>query len=174
MRRGWLHAALLTGAGQGFPSMWVKALSRGLAVVVVLSLVSAVDAAVDPAPAKAGPASGDGGRAATVAEAREAAADTGEPQVVGSMLSETRTVEVTPSGSFVATEHLRPIRARSAGGWQPIDTTLALEDGVWAPRVSAADVRISAGGDGPLVSMSRAGRQLSLSWGVSGISWVGW
>ncbi|MGH3716521.1 MAG: LamG-like jellyroll fold domain-containing protein, partial [Micromonosporaceae bacterium] len=80
------------------------------------------------------------------------------------MLTEHRTVEVTPSGSFIATEHLRPVRARAGGAWAAIDTTLVARNGAYVPRASTVDLRISAGGDGPLVSMTRAGRTLAFTW----------
>lgn len=106
------------------------------ASLVAAALLTPLSGVVEPArPAGADPGAADS-TSATVAEARRLAKETNQPQVVGSMLTETRTVEVNPSGSFTATESLRPVRAKVGGRWQAIDTTL-VRDGSWyRPRAS--------------------------------------
>ncbi|QLH19310.1 LamG-like jellyroll fold domain-containing protein [Streptomyces sp. Rer75] len=78
---------------------------------------------------------------------------------------ETRDVFATPDGYLEANEYLRPVRTRAGGEWKPIDTDLArTSDGTVAPKAAALDVAFSGGGDGPMVRMRRAGRELALSW----------
>ncbi len=70
-----------------------------------------------------------------------------------------------PDGTLEAREYLRPVRARVSGEWKPIDTDLAaLPDGAVAPKVTTVGLRFSGGGDGPLVRLENAGREVALSW----------
>ncbi|MFF2721413.1 LamG-like jellyroll fold domain-containing protein [Streptomyces sp. NPDC058011] len=81
------------------------------------------------------------------------------------MRGETRDVFVTPEGDLEAREYLRPVRARVNGEWQPVDTDLSLSaDGSVAPKVTTVKLAFSGGGETPLVRMTRAGRELALSW----------
>ncbi|MFF4484809.1 hypothetical protein ACFY1A_48835, partial [Streptomyces sp. NPDC001520] len=84
---------------------------------------------------------------------------------VVSLRGETRDVFATPDGYLEANEYLRPVRTRAGGEWKPIDTDLArTSDGTVAPKAAALDMAFSGGGDGPMVRMRRAGRELALSW----------
>ncbi|OKJ78737.1 laminin [Streptomyces sp. CB02460] len=68
-------------------------------------------------------------------------------------------------GSLEAREYLRPVRARVDGRWKAIDTDLAVAaDGAVAPKVAAVGLEFSSGGDMPLVRMTKAGRELTLTW----------
>lgn len=99
------------------------------------------------------------------AEALAEAERSGEPVEVSALRGESREVFVTPEGELEAREHLRPVWARTGGGWRRIDTELTgAADGTVVPKAATVDVRFSGGGDGPLVRMERAGRRLSLSW----------
>ncbi|MEU9623220.1 LamG-like jellyroll fold domain-containing protein [Streptomyces sp. NPDC048155] len=74
-------------------------------------------------------------------------------------------MHATPDGNLEAREYLRPVRARVGGEWKPVDTELAkMPDGAVAPKVSTVGLEFSAGGDAPLVRMTKAGRELALSW----------
>jgi hypothetical protein len=54
---------------------------------------------------------------------------------------------------------------RADGSWVPVDTMLRRSpDGAVVPTASPVDLRLSGGGTGPLVSMSRGGRSIALSW----------
>ncbi|KUJ39892.1 hypothetical protein ACZ90_69060 [Streptomyces albus subsp. albus] len=82
-----------------------------------------------------------------------------------SLRGEQREVYATPDGHLEAVEHLRPVRARVAGEWKPVDTDLTrTRDGMVAPKAATLDLAFSGGGDGPMVRMARTGRQLALSW----------
>nr|WP_307854091.1 LamG-like jellyroll fold domain-containing protein [Streptomyces sp. RG38] len=103
--------------------------------------------------------------AATESEAFAEAEKTGEAVEIASLRGETREVFATPEGELEAREHLRPVWTRTGGGWKRIDTDLAATaGGAVAPKASTMDMEFSGGGDGPLVRMRRAGRELSLSW----------
>ncbi|MGP3937760.1 LamG-like jellyroll fold domain-containing protein [Nonomuraea sp. KM88] len=78
---------------------------------------------------------------------------------------ESSEVFATPDGRLEAREHLRPVRARVDGQWRPVDITLAKSgDGTVAPKAATVGLRFSGGGDVPMVRMSKAGRELALSW----------
>jgi hypothetical protein len=101
----------------------------------------------------------------TEAEAERAARESGKPVEVLGLRGETREVHAQPGGGFVAVEHLRPVRTLKDGTWVPIDTTLRREsDGSVRPAATTVDLRLSAGGDAPMLAMTRAGRRMSLSW----------
>ncbi|BCJ70422.1 LamG domain-containing protein [Polymorphospora rubra] len=53
---------------------------------------------------------------------------------------------------------------RSDGTFVPIDTTLHRADGLIAPRATLADVKLSDGGEAPLVVVARDGGTVALSW----------
>ncbi|MFC5822202.1 LamG domain-containing protein, partial [Nonomuraea harbinensis] len=88
----------------------------------------------------------------------------GRPVEVLSQRGEHRTVRVLPNGRLEVTEHLRPVRTRHDGQWVGIDTTLRRDGSGIVPAATAVGLRLSGGGQEPLVRMSRAGRELSLSW----------
>ncbi|MFF1545803.1 LamG domain-containing protein [Streptomyces sp. NPDC058291] len=77
-----------------------------------------------------------------------------------------RELFANPSGTLTEITHLQPVRTRRAGKWVDIDTGLRRLDGVGiAPVAVTSDVVFSAGGSrDPLVRMTKAGRELSLSW----------
>ncbi|MFJ1644918.1 LamG-like jellyroll fold domain-containing protein [Streptomyces sp. NPDC088258] len=102
---------------------------------------------------------------ATTADALAEAKRTGKPVEVGSLRGEHSDVYAQPDGSLEAREYLRSVRARVDGEWRPVDTDLAkAADGTVAPKVSTVEIRFSGGGDGPLVRMEKAGREVALSW----------
>ncbi|WP_344942864.1 LamG-like jellyroll fold domain-containing protein [Sphaerisporangium flaviroseum] len=101
----------------------------------------------------------------TEAEAAQAARESGRPVEVLGLRGETREVHAQPGGGFVSVEHLRPVRTLRDGTWVPIDTTLREDpDGTIRPAATTVGLRLSGGGDGPMLTMTRAGRQMSLSW----------
>lgn len=161
--------------------MMTRARMRGVGGTIVLALSSALTVGLLPAGAAASEEARSGAhgspdaqataRAAgdtplTEAEARDRARRTGRSVEVSSMRGESREVFVTPQGDLEAREYLRPVRARVDGDWKPVDTDLAkTAEGTVAPGVTTVGLEFSGGGDeAPLVRMTRAGRELALSW----------
>ncbi|MGW5414615.1 LamG-like jellyroll fold domain-containing protein [Actinomadura geliboluensis] len=102
--------------------------------------------------------------AETEQEAVAAAEQTGEPVEVTSRRGERRTVRALPSGRIEVEQHLQPIRARQGGEWVGIDATLRRSGDAIVPAATTVGLRFSAGGNGPMVEMTRAGRKLALTW----------
>ncbi|MFE3652401.1 LamG-like jellyroll fold domain-containing protein [Streptomyces sp. NPDC059152] len=126
--------------------------------------VSAAHAAPATRPTQPATAA-DTPQAPTEDAALEQAKRTGKDIEVASLRGESVEVVATPEGKLQARQHLRPIRARVGGRWQDIDTELARQtDGTVAPKTASVGLAFSGGGDGPLVRMRRAGRELALSW----------
>ncbi|MFF5075087.1 hypothetical protein ACFY2R_28840 [Micromonospora olivasterospora] len=58
-----------------------------------------------------------------------------------------------------------PQRTRKAGKWTDIDLELLPgADGLLRPQASAADIAFSGGGAGPLVTVTHAGKTMTMSW----------
>lgn len=106
----------------------------------------------------------DGSSEITVAEARSTAEKTGRPVEVTALRRESLDVKIRPDGTFSAKQYLLPVRTRKNGRWVGIDTRLTEQGDVVSPKATKPDLVFSAGGTGPLVRMSRAGRELSLTW----------
>ncbi|TMR39282.1 hypothetical protein [Actinomadura geliboluensis] len=102
--------------------------------------------------------------AETEQEAVAAAERTGEPVEVTSRRGERRTVRALPNGRIEVEQHLQPIRARQGGEWVGIDATLRRSGDAIVPAATTVGLRFSAGGNGPMVEMTRAGRKLALTW----------
>ncbi|MFF2864866.1 LamG-like jellyroll fold domain-containing protein [Streptomyces rubiginosohelvolus] len=81
------------------------------------------------------------------------------------MRGESTDVFATPEGNLEAREYLRPIRTRVKGVWQPVETDLVRSaEGSVTPKAATVGLSFSGGGSEPLVRMTRAGRELALSW----------
>ncbi|WP_280727558.1 hypothetical protein [Kitasatospora sp. MAA4] len=88
-----------------------------------------------------------------------------KPVVVDALTRENVQTVANPDGSFTLTQNATPVRARQGNAWVPIDTKLAKRaDGTFAPGASDSDLAFSGGGDGPLVTMTRTGKRLAISW----------
>ncbi|MEV7034182.1 LamG domain-containing protein [Streptomyces sp. NPDC093272] len=102
---------------------------------------------------------------ATTDDALAEAKRTGKSIEVGSLRGESSDVYATPDGNLEAREYMRPVRVRGGGEWKPIDTTLVKSaDGTVAAKATTVGLEFSAGGDAPLVRMTKSGRELALSW----------
>ncbi|MER6233454.1 LamG-like jellyroll fold domain-containing protein [Streptomyces sp. NPDC001616] len=135
-----------------------------LSMVVVMLPVSAA-ASTGSAPAAGATTSEPDAGEAGVAAARAAAKRTGQPVEVLSLRAESSDVFATSDGNLESREYLRPVRARVDGEWKPVDTDLAQAGGGGvAPEVTTVGLTFSGGGDMPLVKMTKAGRELALSW----------
>lgn len=98
-------------------------------------------------------------------EAVMAALKTKRPVTVTSMTGPQREVRALPDGRLETTMSARPVRTLRDGKWVPIDTKLRRRaDGLLAPGATTVGLAFSAGGGGQLVTMSRAGRTMSLAW----------
>lgn len=107
------------------------------------------------------PSSGEAGADDALARAKR----TGEPVEVLTMRSESADVFAQPDGSLEAREYLRPVRTRVGDEWKSVDTELVrTTDGGVAPMAVTNRTVFSGGGDGPMVRLSKAGRELSFDW----------
>ncbi|WP_069885943.1 LamG-like jellyroll fold domain-containing protein [Streptomyces luteocolor] len=155
--------------------MWGRVRPRGragalagvLSAAVVIGLVPVTPASAAPSPgakpavsAEEGPP-GEASAEAALAKARRS----GKPVEVTSLRSESSDTFATADGSLEAREYLRPVRTRVGGTWKPIDLELTrAADGSVAPEATAVGLEFSGGGQTPLVRMTKAGRELALSW----------
>ncbi|MFI0162959.1 LamG-like jellyroll fold domain-containing protein [Streptomyces sp. NPDC017095] len=103
--------------------------------------------------------------AATEVEAMARAKTSGLPVEITSLRGESSEVFANPDGRLETREHLRPVRTRVDGVWKAIDTDLMqTAGGMVAPKVATIGLEFSGGGDVPMVRMTKAGRELALSW----------
>ncbi|WP_328365139.1 FG-GAP-like repeat-containing protein [Streptomyces sp. NBC_00445] len=97
--------------------------------------------------------------------AREKAADTGERVEIISERTETEEVFANPDGTLTVERSLLPLRVRQRGELVPVDPSLAVgDDGRIAPKATGTTFSFSNGGDGPLATMAKDGREIVLSW----------
>ncbi|MFC9690438.1 RICIN domain-containing protein [Kribbella sp. NPDC056951] len=79
--------------------------------------------------------------------------------------NETTQVFREPSGLHTMEQFAYPVRARKGSGWVPIDTKLTLRpDGSIRPGTIVTDLRLSGGGDGKLVALGKADKQVRMDW----------
>jgi hypothetical protein len=132
--------------------------SAGAAV----ALAVAAPAAADPTPAPAGQPATD--RRAAEAAAMRQAAESGRNVEVSNARSEMARVMATPRGTLVRETWSVPRWTKRNGNWRDIDLSLRKDGNSLAPVASVADVRFSAGGTEPLVTLNGAGGALRLTW----------
>lgn len=89
-----------------------------------------------------------------------------EPVELFALGTETTRVFLNPSGTKTIEEYVRPFRARTSRGWEPVDTTLVVDaDGTVRPKVTPVTVRLSGGGSQALATLrQRDGKSMSLIW----------
>ncbi|MER5888643.1 ricin-type beta-trefoil lectin domain protein [Streptomyces sp. NPDC001941] len=102
-------------------------------------------------------------------KASREAAKTGKQVEVTEQRDEHTQVLANPDGTFAFKQYVRPEFARTdaasgKGGWQKADATLRYQDGRITPKAPVFGLSFSAGGDAPLATMTKAGKELSLSW----------
>jgi hypothetical protein len=134
-----------------------------LATVAVTAAI-ALSAVGKPVPVSAAPSCDVG--AVAEAQALELAAACQRAVVVDTSRTEYTQVVAQPDGRLQFESAVVPQRTRrSDGSWADVDLTLQPGlDELLRPVASVADVAFSSGGDGPLVTLTRAGRSLRLSW----------
>ncbi|RKT74435.1 hypothetical protein DFJ66_7792 [Saccharothrix variisporea] len=129
-----------------------------VAAALVMSLLVPVPGA-DATPAGGSTVVGDALTAMAAARAQRV------PVEDLSARTEVSRVFANPTGTWTMESSATPRWVRRDGTWVDVDTTLVRRgDGSPAPRASAADVRFSAGGDGPLVTLNHAAHTFTLSW----------
>ncbi len=85
------------------------------------------------------------------------AARTGKRVEIVQERTETSTLFANPDGTYTAQLAAAPVRARTAKGWAPVDTSLVTRDGVVRPVSVPTGVTLSGGGDEPLISLEAGG-----------------
>ncbi|MFF4195698.1 LamG-like jellyroll fold domain-containing protein [Nonomuraea sp. NPDC001831] len=100
----------------------------------------------------------------TEAEALAAAEATGQLVEVLAERGETREVYATPEGTMYVNDRLAPIRKKQGDTWVPLYNGLRFQDGTVRPYSSLVDLRLSAGGTGPMATLTRSGHTMSLTW----------
>ncbi|WP_345944031.1 LamG-like jellyroll fold domain-containing protein [Streptomyces sp. SID3212] len=147
----------------------VGATAWGLAVVLAAGIVPAAArpsvAQSSVVPAETTQADDGNPSQETTDEALAEAKRLNRPVEIGSLRRESSDVYATPDGDLESREYLRPVRTRSEGRWRPIDTELVTSsDGSVVPKATTVALEFSDGGNAPLVRMSKAGRDVALSW----------
>ncbi|MFF4182399.1 FG-GAP-like repeat-containing protein [Streptomyces sp. NPDC001691] len=94
------------------------------------------------------------------------ARSTGAAVPVSAATTPTNTLTANPDGSFTQTQNLLPVRVNKSGTWVPVDATLRRgADGTIATAATPTALSFSAGGSGPLATMtSPDGKRLALTW----------
>ncbi len=129
-----------------------------MALLLALFMVGTPGAA--PPVTAAGPAT-----ATDAATAAALARRTGRPVEITGARTETTQVYANPSGTRTLETYVLPVRVRRGDGWVPVDTRLRRDpDGSVSPGATATGLRLSGGGSGPLVTATRDGGDLSLTW----------
>ncbi|MDP9819867.1 LamG-like jellyroll fold domain-containing protein [Spirilliplanes yamanashiensis] len=90
---------------------------------------------------------------------------TGAPVEVLALRTEDEIVVANPDGSFTSEATAGPQRAQLAdGSWQAVDPRLEPRGGFIVPRVGAADLKLSDGGDTTLIRLADGDRAMVLDW----------
>ncbi|MEV0563289.1 ricin-type beta-trefoil lectin domain protein [Dactylosporangium sp. NPDC050588] len=139
-----------------------------VASLAVASVGTAVALTVG-APAGAEPAPAPTGQPATNQQASEntairQAVESGRTIEVANSRSEMARTMATPRGTLVRESYSVPHWTKKDGTWREIDLSLRKDGATLAPVASVADVRFSAGGTEPLVTLNGTGGALKLTW----------
>ncbi|MFC6568623.1 LamG domain-containing protein [Actinoplanes utahensis] len=103
--------------------------------------------------------------AATESAAAELATSCGRPVIVDALRDEYSQVIAQPDGRMTFQSSVLPERVRRGAGWADINLDLSPgSDGLLRPAASVADVAFSNGGTAPLVTLTRGGRTMTMSW----------
>ncbi|WP_196196705.1 hypothetical protein [Streptacidiphilus fuscans] len=99
--------------------------------------------------------------AAALAQAQS----TGQSVPVDADTTSTSTTVANPDGTFTYTAGVLPVRAQQNGTWVPVDATLTPVSGGYSPKAAVSGVVFSAGGTGPLATLTNSsGQSVSVSW----------
>ncbi|WP_415923628.1 VCBS repeat-containing protein [Streptomyces sp. ME12-02E] len=105
------------------------------------------------------------GETAEETQALAKAADTDEPVEVLSHRTEVSQVFANPSGTFTEERYATAQWARKGNRLVDVDTSLHQdESGTIQPKAATVGLKFSGGGDGPMATITRDGRSVSLTW----------
>ncbi len=100
----------------------------------------------------------------SAARASVQARTTGKAVVADALTTETDQTTANPDGSFTLTTSPVPVRVQRNGAWVDLDATLTKNpDGTYSPAATPSHLVLSAGGAGPLATLTNGGRQLSVT-----------
>lgn len=88
----------------------------------------------------------------------------GSPVEIASERTLTDTVFANPSGTFTRESASAPIRLKDRGEWEDVDLSLEKVDGALRPKAALGNIRLSAGGDDPLLTMTTGTAATTLTW----------
>ncbi|BCJ36040.1 hypothetical protein Athai_35430 [Actinocatenispora thailandica] len=149
---------------------WPRALFAGVALAVGVSLAAVAPGGVHAAPpaARSGAVAGDAGPQAPadqVSAMRKAHLSKQRVEIVSQRTESSQTF-AEPDGTITKEATPRPARVHASdGSWAAVDTSLTHDaNGAVVPASTSAGLRFSAGGDGPMATISSAGKSLSLQW----------
>ncbi|MGW1881297.1 hypothetical protein [Streptomyces sp. NPDC001970] len=136
---------------------FLLALGLPLTAVTTLALPAAAVAA-DSAPSNAS-------ASASEVKAFDLAAKTGERVEILDRREETVEVFANPDGTITRRQHSTPVWSRYEGVWKKADATMVRHaEGTVGPSSPAFGITFSGGGNGPLATMTKDSKSLSLSW----------
>ncbi|WP_030202701.1 ricin-type beta-trefoil lectin domain protein [Streptomyces sp. NRRL S-87] len=98
-------------------------------------------------------------------KAQATARRNGRPVEVPERRDEHTEVLANPDGTFTWRQHVKTVRVKVAGAWRTPDARLVRRpDGSLATRATTFPMTFSGGRGGPLATMVRDGKSLSLTW----------
>ncbi|MEX5634666.1 DNRLRE domain-containing protein [Parafrankia sp. FMc2] len=86
---------------------------------------------------------------------------------VTSLTTESTRTLVNPNGSITVESASGVVRVQRDGGWQPVDTTLAVVDSKVVPKATKAAIALSAGGSKPgadVAVLTDGDREVAFAW----------
>jgi len=102
-------------------------------------------------------------RPMTISQALARAASSGKTVPVHGATTATQTLAANPGGTLTLHQSLTPVRTQVHGSWRPLNAALRrLGNGSIETAATASALRLSAGGSGPLATMSALGKTLSV------------
>ncbi|MFM9704023.1 FG-GAP-like repeat-containing protein [Streptomyces galilaeus] len=133
-------------------------------LAIALSLLHVAPVAADDKEGSKTTALRSQGYSADEAAALVEASDSGNPAEVLSRRTEASQVFANPSGSFTEERYATAQWARQGNKLVDIDTSLHLGKGSISPKAATVGMAFSPGGTGPLATITRDGRSMSLTW----------
>ncbi|WP_457659209.1 DNRLRE domain-containing protein [Streptomyces microflavus] len=76
----------------------------------------------------------------------------------------TSTTYALPGGDLQTSVYAGPIRTKTDGAWQTIDTSLSDAGASLEPKAAAADIKVSDGGDKALASVTNGRKSFGMGW----------
>jgi hypothetical protein len=145
------------------PAGYRRRAVAGTALAVLLAAGLSPLGSVGAQEADTGPA--EAWHAPEEADALVRAAETGERQEIYARRTEASQVFADPEGGFVREDYAYPQWVRKDNQLVEIDPSLVVnDDGTLSPKAIEVTVVFSGGGDGPMASVTRDGRTVSLNW----------